>query len=153
MAKKVEGGLIALEASDFEPGGMMAADGPLAKSVRENCARSENAETSREGENWQGIIEGFCPVQGWGNVDGLNWYFRARYDAWSFDVWNVPFEEGRHLPQAEPVWSANAEWGDGGEFDASWMPYSEAWKIIEACIETGREAGWSMPSPAGGDGT
>lgn len=151
MAKPTEHGLIEIEPSDFEPGGLMASDGPMAKAIRENCARSENAPPEREGEGWKGRLEGFCPVQGYGTVDGLTWYFRARYDSWSFEVWREPFwNDGytERLPDATAMWSAEAEY-EGGEFAASWMPFADAWALIESCIATGRESGWAMPS--GGD--
>ncbi len=153
MAKSTEHGLIEIEPSDFEPGGLMATDGPMAKAIRENCARSENAPPEREGEGWKGRLEGFCPVQGYGSVDGLTWYFRARYDSWSFEVWREPFimtEYGdEELPHGPSIWRADAEY-EGGEFDASWMPLADAWSIIESCLATGREAGWAMPSGCNG---
>ena len=128
---------------------MLDPAGPLAVAIRKNCAVAEDAPPTRDGDGWRGKLEGFCPVQGYGDVDGLTWYFRARHDAWSFEVWRVPFrsdnETGGCLPVEDPVWMAEAEYGDA-EHDASWMPFSHAWQFIEACIATGRETGWAMPN-------
>jgi len=129
---------------------MLDPKGPLVTAIRENSAKAKDAPTMREGPGWAGMIEGFCPVQGFGNVDGLNWYFRARHDAWSFEVWREPFGIDGALPDGDPIWSADGEYGDG-EHDASWMPFSVAWQYIEASIATGRETGWSMPNESNGD--
>jgi hypothetical protein len=32
------------------------------------------------------FIGGQAPVQGWGKVDGFDWFFNARYNEWSFAV-------------------------------------------------------------------
>jgi hypothetical protein len=116
------------------------------KAINEACEEKEDAPVEREGSGWKGRVIGFCPVQGEGTVDGLTWYFRARHDAWSFDVWREPMQPSGDLPTTEPIWSANAPYDDG-DGDASWMPYSHAWQYIEACIATGRDTNWAMPSP------
>lgn len=85
----------------------------------------ENADADQSGEGWKGTVNGFCPVQGDGTVGGFWWYFRARWDDWSFDVFS-----------AKPEWDGTAYdafvWGTAGEYDnASWMPYADAWKLIK----------------------
>lgn len=117
----------------------------LGKAIREQCARKEDAPANREGDGWKGSIYGFCPVQGEGTVDGMWWYFRARHDSWSFEVWRKSFGPDGSLPDGPPIWSADAEYDDG-DGNASWMPFSHAWQCIEASIATGRETGWSMPN-------
>jgi hypothetical protein len=68
-------------------------------------------------------------VQGYGTADGFTWYFRARHFAWTFDVWDVPFQENGWLPDAPEVFSTGDE-----HHNASWMPYPEAWAAIEQSI-------------------
>lgn len=124
---------------------MMDPNGPLATHIRAECDKAEDAPPTRDGDGWRGRIEGFCPVQGYGEVDGLTWYFRARHDAWSFEVWREPFQPDGRLPEPNAMWMAEAEYGEG-DHDASWMPFSHAWQYIEASIATGRACGWSMPN-------
>lgn len=65
-------------------------------------------------------LDGNCPVQAEGTVDGRPFYFRARWQHWSFDVDDVTFREAR--------------WGDS-PFAAGWMPHDAARNIIERCAE------------------
>lgn len=113
----------------------------IAQHIRARVAEVEDAPGERTGGGWKGSVGGQCPVQGEGTVDGLSWYFRARHDEWSFEVWRGPFREDGELPIGDPIWSARGEAND-----ASWMRMSEAWSLIEAAIETGRGCGWSMPT-------
>lgn len=117
----------------------------VADALNATCAELEDAPAERSGEGWSGAIGGFCPVQGLGTVDGLHWYFRARWESWRFEVWREPFGPHGSLPASEPMWRAEAEY-DQGDGDASWMRRSHAWQYIEASIETGRACGWSMPA-------
>ena len=112
---------------------MLDPAGPLVTAIRTNSAAATDAPAVREGPGWSGMIGGFCPVQGYGNVDGMNWYFRARGDAWSFEVWDAPFGDGGKLPVGDPLWLAEADYGEG-DYDASWMPFSHAWRFIEESI-------------------
>lgn len=121
----------------------------LGKAIRDACDAKEDAPAHREGDGWSGTVGGFCPVQGEGTVDGLSWYFRARHDDWSFEAWRAPFGPDGSLPSGPPIWSASAEYTDG-DGDASWMPFSHAWRYIEECIAVGREARWQMPSEKAG---
>ena len=117
----------------------------VAESINATCTEREDAPSERSGEGWEGSIGGFCPVQGQGTVDGLNWYFRARHDSWSFEVWREAFGPGGALPPGPQLWWAQAEY-DQDDGDASWMRSSHAWQYIEASIATGRACGWAMPS-------
>jgi hypothetical protein len=141
MIDRALSGSVPLTSEMFDP------SGPWAEAVRASSAKATNAPTFREGAGWSGMLCGFCPVQGYGNVDGLNWYFRARYDAWSFEVWASPFGEDGRLPAGDPCWSAEGSYGET-DFDASWMPFSHAWGRIEASILAGRESQWSVEEVA-----
>lgn len=132
-------GVIPLTADMLDP------TGPLVTALRKNSAAATDAPPERSGDGWKGTIGGFCPVQGHGDVDGLNWYFRARGESWSFEVWREPFGEYGALPEPDALWMAEAEYGEG-DYDASWMPYSHAWQFIEASIATGRACNWVTPS-------
>lgn len=112
----------------------------FAKELRARVAELEDAPAERSGAGWQGAVYGFCPVQGHGTVDGLSWYFRARHDEWRFEVWREPFGPYGHLPAGDPIWKVETDY-DG---DASWMPISVAWALIEQCIAMGREQAWTM---------
>ena len=74
-------------------------------------------------------LGGNCPVQGKGSVDGVPFYFRARYDEWSMGIGSTPagiaigFTEG---------WRRREAWGDGA-YNAGWMEHDEARAIIERC--------------------
>lgn len=124
---KVPFGIIPLTAEMLRP------EGPLATALRENSASAMDAPPVREGDGWTGRLEGFCPLQGYGNVDGKHWYFRARWDHWSFEVWDEPFGADGELPVKDPVWMFEAAYGEA-EGDASWMPFSDAWRFIESSI-------------------
>lgn len=97
------------------------------RSIREACDKAEDAPSDRQGEGWAGRIGGFCPVQGNGSVGNYFWYFRARHDAWSFEIYSESCEGD--LPATGPIWFVDGEYDD-----ASWMPFSEAWKRIEESI-------------------
>lgn len=114
---------------------MLEPEGPLATAVRRNVSKSEDAPAVREGSGWAGELEGFCPVQGYGTVDGQSWHFRARGESWLFEVWavGVSFGKDGRLPDPDPVWTVDADYGTS-EFEASWMPYSHAWRFIEESI-------------------
>ncbi len=92
-----------------------------------------DAPLERVEDGWSGALGGNCPVQGYGLVDGLPWYFRARGDHWSFSV--------AFAADGDPVLVTFGE-ADGfaidedyGEWpDAGWMQYREAWGFIERGI-------------------
>ena len=84
------------------------------------------------------------PVQGYGTVDGLNWYFRARWNAWSFEVWREPFGPKGQLPDPDSLWGTGGDYGTE-PCAASHMPLTEAWERVEQSIAKGRAANWVMP--------
>lgn len=113
---------------------MLDPNGPFATAIRKNVAQAEDAPSVREGDGWAGMLEGFCPVQGYGHVDTFNWYFRARHESWSFETYSAPFGPHGELPEEEAiVWETRADYGTE-TFDASWMPFSDAWRFIEESI-------------------
>ncbi len=88
----------------------------------------EDAPFEKAGDGWAGHLEGFCPVQGIGTVGDLHWYFRARWDSWSFEVYPTTCEGD--LPASSTcVWFTEGDYGN-----ASWMKYSDAWSTIEGAI-------------------
>ncbi len=96
-------------------------------------------EDPRSGDGWNGDIGGCVPVQGFGVVDGLPWYFRARGDEWSFRLADTA--------DGDPV-LVTPEYGGSGwyverdyyGFDdgAGWMSTREAWDFVAECIEAHR---------------
>ncbi|MGN6151724.1 MAG: hypothetical protein ACTHOH_06885 [Lysobacteraceae bacterium] len=89
----------------------------------------------RSGEGWHGILGGQAPVQGWGRVDGLPWYFRARGDTWSFEIAEDPGLDEENLPDVGDAVAGWAAWERWGKWpDASAMAADTAWSIVEACI-------------------
>jgi hypothetical protein len=70
-------------------------------------------------------IEGNCPVQAEGTVDGNRFYFRARFKRWSLGI-------GGSDEVLDPEWYREDEWGES-EFAAGYMPESEARRLIEKC--------------------
>ena len=104
----------------------------IAARVRASVDECEDAPSSRSCDGWEGRLEGFCPVQGYGTLGELSWYFRARWEEWRFEVYACKFScvVGRwRLPDVDPIFEVG---GDAG--DASWMPFSEAWRHIESSI-------------------
>lgn len=77
-----------------------------------------------------------CPVQAEGEIGGHGWYFRARYETWSFSV----SEPGGDHDAAVDVscgfasgWHIEEEWGDEG-YAAGWMPPAVALGFILDCL-------------------
>lgn len=136
-----------------DPKAFMDAIGPT---IRANLAAQEDAPAERAGEGWSGGIGGACPLQGDGVVDGLPWYFRARGEHWSFSVAATPDGDpvGVWVTDDPPgAWTTEDEAEGDGLFAASWMPYAEAWRHIDASIAAWRawRAGRAEPldpSPA-----
>lgn len=100
------------------------------RSIRKSVdAMVGEAPKEKSGPGWMGVLDGACPVQGDGFVDGLPWYFRARHEEWRFAVASTP--EG----DAVDAWAGEGGFLSEGEHDnASWMPYAEAWALIECSI-------------------
>lgn len=89
------------------------------KAWSDGIRKLEDAPAEQSGEGWSGSISGFCPVQGEGMVLGRPWYFRARHDSWRLEVDEKVIAHG----------------DCDGDFDGSWMPFSEAWKLIRLHLD------------------
>jgi hypothetical protein len=86
-----------------------------------------------------GHITGPAPVQCEGTVQGLQFYFRARWHEWSFAISEdpnfdpvniqVPYVAEKHVFLVEGC--VGKELG----FDASYLDFNEAQRIIEECCE------------------
>ncbi len=81
-------------------------------------------------------IGGNCPVQGWGSVDGLGWYFRARHSSWSLEIYDTDVTEGK-LPAGDPVCEFRFQWGTTSH-GAGYMSKTEAEMLIIHAIEFAR---------------
>jgi hypothetical protein len=85
------------------------------------------------------VLGGLCPVQGDGLINGHRWYFRARGESWSFEVWaegvGIPVDPGAdlgyELPQEESVFERGDEYNPGDQFGAGYMPDEDARRFIE----------------------
>ncbi|NRD65812.1 hypothetical protein HRD49_29080 [Corallococcus exiguus] len=85
-----------------------------------------------KGEGWSGIFYGSTPVEGFGEVDGRPFYFRARWETW----W-LAIAEPRQDPlliYAEEIsgWIHDEDW-PGGKFAAGYMSMEE----VRLCMERG----------------
>lgn len=107
--------------------------------IRSNLSKTS---TKLEGDGMDIDIGGACPVQGYGHVNGLPVYFRARGENWSFSI--------AALADADPVdvswgnadgWWFEGEYGSG--FDAGWMVAEHSTAIIRACVKAWTASGGS----------
>lgn len=102
------------------------------------------------GDNWEGHLAGWVPVQGYGTIDGRPWYFRARYNGWSLSIAENPDDSAVNVR-----WNKVSGWyyeDDYGEelFEAGWMPYKVAWGFIKDCFEKYKNnEGYFTPSADG----
>ena len=89
----------------------------------------------RSSPGWSGCVGGESRVQGWGRVDGLPWYFRARGAAWSLEIVDDESIDPQQLPIVGEVsgWLIEEDYGVSPQ--ASYMASSAAWSLIEKCIE------------------
>lgn len=83
-------------------------------------------------------IGGLCPVQATGYLgdDKYPFYFRARGDGWSFDVWPAnpqEWEKSSDLPQAPVIYCEEHPYGVWPE--AGYMPTEEAEEFIKEAAE------------------
>jgi hypothetical protein len=72
-----------------------------------------------------GRFGGECPVQGYGEIDGKHWYFRARCDYWSFEVYE-------NLNRKTVYWKYGEDYGS--EYDASYMPDEDVLNCLEKSV-------------------
>lgn len=77
-------------------------------------------------------LEGFCPVQAEGIVNGQPWYFRARGDHWSF----VVYEDDKRTQ----LWNTVGKYGV--QFEAGWMDLDRAETlIVKSCHQFAKNYG------------
>ena len=74
-------------------------------------------------------IGGFCPVQAEGIIDGVPFYFRARWAHWTMSIGDDPV--GIHL--GKPGWIKRVRYGEPPS--AGWMSLKIAEAIIRECAE------------------
>jgi hypothetical protein len=75
-----------------------------------------------------------CPVQAEGTIEKFPFYFRARHRTWSFSVALDERRDAVDVQSSDQGFYREASYGDD-ESSASYMPLSEARKIIERCTE------------------
>lgn len=76
-------------------------------------------------------LGGLCPVQGEGTIDGVPFYFRARWDGWDIGVGDDPVGIAMCCVEG---WHRDGQWGDS-PYGAGYMPLSVAQDIIERCAK------------------
>jgi hypothetical protein len=77
------------------------------------------------GEGFSGDIHGYMPVQGFGVVGSYRWYFRARWNWWSLEVF--PRELTTICADDEDI-----AWMAAGDYDnASHMEHDVAKRIVD----------------------
>ena len=74
-------------------------------------------------------VTGEAPVQAFGTVLGRDLYFRARHNAWSFDV----ADKAGNLP-SDGYRDSDGFSREGHYSNAGYMPLNEAVKIIVRCL-------------------
>ncbi len=80
-----------------------------------------------------------APLQFEGAIDGNPFYFRARWEHWSFQITKPGTEP--ILPARDIVlYSASGKVGEG-EYSASWMAEDDGRNTINACVEDFRAGG------------
>ncbi len=96
-----------------------------------NTTKCEKDHVRNFGPGMTGDIGGQVPVEGEGLLDGRPWYFRARYNTWSFD-WadtveaepvyvNLGYEPGVHYEQPYKV---------ADPYAAGYMSLDEAFELV-----------------------
>lgn len=88
-----------------------------------------------------------CPVQFEGSFpDGRMWYFRARWDSWSFSVSKIPTTDVGDAVEGLEIFHGDVgeAWGFGG----SWLPIPEAIAIVQSCIRAFLDGAWRLREAA-----
>ncbi len=82
------------------------------------------------------FLGGLAPVEARGTIDGRPFFFHACWDGWGFAVALDPNEDPRGIARSDDQrYYVEGEYGDAGQYEASYMPHEEAEKIIRRCIE------------------
>jgi len=83
-----------------------------------------------------GYVEGQCPVQGCGTVDGYPWYFRARWESWSMEIADDKTVDCECLPLVGyscSGWVVEEDWG--AKYEAGYMEEFVAYEFIKKVVE------------------
>ena len=84
-----------------------------------------------------GKIYGLAPVQAEGTIDGNQFYFRAKYDEWTFAISENPKFDPVDIQNFETGikygFYKESEYGIKGSHSASYMDTGESEKIIVEC--------------------
>ena len=95
-----------------------------------------DAPWKQTGEGWTGAMTcGACPVQIEGDVDGMEFYFRARGGEWSMGIAATRTRaiSCRYGDVDEGEWAI-----EGDDPEDGFMKHSEAWRIVRETIEQWR---------------
>lgn len=80
-------------------------------------------------------IWGYAPVQATGYINGLPFYFRARWDYWTFAVPASPDgDPTKVILRLHPGYSIRRPYGKKKSFSASWMSEAMARKCIHFAV-------------------
>lgn len=76
---------------------------------------------------------GFCPVQVEGTVNGHPFYFRARWDEWSFSISLNPDVDVVGMTSSEGGFYREEKYGMHRHYAASYMPDEDIETTIRQC--------------------
>lgn len=83
-----------------------------------------------------------APLQIEGNVNGKAFYFRARWDQWTFAIsYDDKVHPAKILSSKDGFFFRCGDVGESGGYAASWMSVDEAMDIIARCIRSYNEEG------------
>lgn len=80
----------------------------------------------------EAFICGYCPVQAHGTVHGKRFYFRSRWNHWTFGLAIDPETDPIDIDYPEQGFLRESDYGVA-EYDASWMSLDDAERIIREC--------------------
>ncbi len=83
----------------------------------------------------EGQIWGHAPVQAEGTIEGREFYFRARGDEWTFAVAEVDEADPADICCSDQGFFRQGIYGKAKDYDASYMPYDEAERLIRICAQ------------------
>ncbi|MGG6893726.1 hypothetical protein [Rhizobium sp. BR 315] len=88
---------------------------------------AQAAEQSNGGKVVIAWLGGITPVQGFGGIDGKEFYFRARGSYWSLSIGKSPI--------AVPEWKYEEPYHVGERFQAGYMPRDEAEHFLRTAAD------------------
>lgn len=83
----------------------------------------------------EGRLWGHCPVQAEGTIHGKKFYFRARYEAWTFAISEDETVDPVDIDFPEQGFFREASFGNPTSNAASYMRYDNAESIIKICAQ------------------